>query len=368
MNKKKSLIEERNKLLGEMNLIVRDLTNISDEIEVRTLQKSFDSKKIRVEEIDRELREYEKGTTKGESRNMNLEQAKQDLANYIKGAETRNLNTTNGSAILTDVLHDEIVVKILENADLLKECKVLTTVNGSLAIPVEGELVGAKILDEGEVLTEDDTQFTTKKVETFRIESLISLTKDVLFKSNLKLEEFTIQLLARRIAKTIVQAISVGDDKGAFEGVNTINRVDAELNADNIIALVYGQKKYHQEKSILMMNRNTFVKVKQMKDTQGNYIMITNALGAGYTVLGVPVEVVAEMPDNEITIGNFEGYTVVMHQNVEITKVDKDYQSLSKGMVNMFGTSYMGGAISQTDAFATLNGATVLAKVTKRVA
>lgn len=365
MNKKKLLIEERNTLIQELEKMcdVKEIRKIGDEEH----QRLFKEKRNRVDKINNQLKDFE-GTTKGEKRNMNLEQAKQDLANYIKGAETRTLDTSNGSAILTDVLHDEIVVKILENADLLKSCKVLTTVNGTLSIPVEGELVGAKILDEGEVLTADDTQFTTKKVETFRIESLISLTKDVLFKSNLKLDEFTIQLLARRIAKTIVKAIAVGDSKGAFEGINTINRVDGELNADNIIALVYGQKKYHQEKSVLMMNRDTFVKVKQMKDAQGNYIMITDALGKGYTVLGVLVEVVAEMPKDEITIGNFEGYTVVIHQNVEITKVDKDYQSLSKGMVNMFGTSYMGGAISQTDAFATLNGTVVTQIRAKKVA
>lgn len=45
MNKKKLLIEERNSILSDMNLIVSDLTKTKDDREIRMLNKEFENKK-----------------------------------------------------------------------------------------------------------------------------------------------------------------------------------------------------------------------------------------------------------------------------------------------------------------------------------
>lgn len=56
MNKKKLLIEERNSILSDMNLIVSDLTKTKDDREIRMLNKEFENKKKRIELIDQTIK------------------------------------------------------------------------------------------------------------------------------------------------------------------------------------------------------------------------------------------------------------------------------------------------------------------------
>ena len=49
-----------------MNLIVSDLTKTKDDIEIRTLNKEFENKKKRVEQIDKQLKKF-KGETRAVS-------------------------------------------------------------------------------------------------------------------------------------------------------------------------------------------------------------------------------------------------------------------------------------------------------------
>ena len=52
MNKKKFLIEERNSILSDMNLIVSDLTKTKDDIEIRMLNNEFENERTQKEVAD----------------------------------------------------------------------------------------------------------------------------------------------------------------------------------------------------------------------------------------------------------------------------------------------------------------------------
>ena len=52
MNKKKFLIEERNSILSDMNLIVSDLTKTKDDIQIRMLNNEFENERTQKEVAD----------------------------------------------------------------------------------------------------------------------------------------------------------------------------------------------------------------------------------------------------------------------------------------------------------------------------
>jgi HK97 family phage major capsid protein len=102
-----------------------------------------------------------------------------------------------------------------------------------------------------------------------------------------------------------------------------------------------------------MMNTNVLAAVRKMKDSEGAYLWRPGmAAGDGATLLGYPIEEVAEMPDLaadslSVAFGNFEqGYTVTDRMG---TRILRD-PFTNKPYVHFYTTKRVGGGVVNSEA------------------
>jgi HK97 family phage major capsid protein len=123
--------------------------------------------------------------------------------------------------------------------------------------------------------------------------------------------------------------------------------------ADKLIDLVYALRAPYRDKACFMMNTNVLAAVRKMKDSEGAYLWRPGmAAGDGATLLGYPIEEVAEMPDLaadslSVAFGNFEqGYTVTDRMG---TRILRD-PFTNKPYVHFYTTKRVGGGVVNSEA------------------
>ena len=257
MNKKKLLIEERNSLLSDLELIVSNLTKVKDNVEIRRLNIKFDNKKKRVEQIDKELRNF-----KGETREMSK-----------KALEFRAMTTTEGANFLENDVAQEVVKKIFEGEKVLEGMKLYNSMNHQLDVVVENSIgADAVVVGEGIEGGIDDT-IDTKKVsfESERLTTTINVTNKMLQDTSFDLDSYITEILTRRLRRKLVDLVINGTEDKKFIGL--LNKTAMEVNTldyDALIDLIYTMPSDLIEYNVVICNRKDFKKILKIKS---NYLV-----------------------------------------------------------------------------------------------
>ena len=323
MNKKKLLIEERNSLLRDLELIVSDLTNIKDNAEIRTLHVKFENKKKRVEEIDKELRNF-----KGETRDM----IKEVL-------EFRAMTTIEGANFLENEVAQEVVKKIFEGEKVLEGMKLYNSMNHQLDVVVENGIgADAVIVGEG-VEGGIDSTIDTKKVsfESERLTTTIEVTNKMLQDTSFDLDSYVTEILTRRLRRKLVDLVINGTTDKRFIGLlnKTATQV-TELDYDALIDLIYTMPADLVESNVVICNRNDFKKILKIKSIDGTPIVLASIEGQGarYTILGHEIIVNEKVAEGTIIFANLgQAIGMLVKDGITITKVSNtDANLVRKGL------------------------------------
>jgi len=121
------------------------------------------------------------------------------------------------------------------------------------------------------------------------------------------------------------------------------------IAADDLITLTHTLKTAYRPGAKFYMNDAELEKVRKLKDTEGNYLFRAGITeGAPSTLLGKPIVIAEEIPDDLIGYGDLpKAYYIVDHTSG--TRMVRDNITLP-GWVKMLTTRYVGGGLIDSNA------------------
>jgi HK97 family phage major capsid protein len=138
---------------------------------------------------------------------------------------------------------------------------------------------------------------------------------------------------------------------GAIQVVNST--AAATLTADGILNLIYALPTEFTNGAVFLMNRNTMLAIRKLKDGQGNYLWQPSYVaGQPSTLAGYPVIEMPDMPNlaaNSLSVafGNFdEGYLILDRAGVRVLR--DPYTN--KPFVMFYTTKRVGGGVLNPEA------------------
>lgn len=380
----KALKEKRNSLVAEMETMLQ-----TAETEVRALateeQEKFTQLKNEITEIDNTIAIAEEKRSEAtvevvdnqnnEKRGNNMEFTKdmetRGIEQFLRkeaGEEVRAMNMTSGGALMPVHLYGEIIEKIFEVAPLFAKTRLFTPVNGQLDILAEDDIEKATFVGDMENLTAND--FTTKKVslKQKRVGSAIELSQHLVNDSGVDVVNYSISLLAKRIAMALDRVIvngktSSNQPEGLLSAPEECDIKAASKTAidfDDVIEVYNSMAPQLIGDACWIIGRAEFNKIVKLKDTTGNYYVVKDVANAAtpYKLLGLPVFVTDAMPSNTgvgnervLILANLEAaYATMIKKAVELKSVVGDTTQALRGSQLLVMDMFCDGAIINSQA------------------
>mgnify|MGYP001048961313 CR=1 FL=1 len=202
-------------------------------------------------------------------------------------------------------------------------------------VPVENwfydEATGDITMDYAEEFTEGEStsgKFKSISLAGFLGRAITDVSKSLINNSNFDIVNFTINRMAKSIAKWIEKELLIGTNK-KIEGLQGVTqKVTAKaadkVTADEIIDLQESIPDVYQADAYFIMNKKTRTAIRKLKDGQGNYLLNKDANSRwGYTLFGKDVYTSDAMPEmaagkRAIYYGDYKGLAVKVSEDVTI--------------------------------------------------
>ena len=379
----KALKEKRNSLVAEMESMLQ-----TAETEVRALaieeQEKFTQLKNEIADIDNTIAIAEEKRSEAtvevvdnkiEERGTEMEFTKEmetrGIEQFLRkeaGEEVRAMNMTSGGALVPTHLYGEIIEKIFEVAPLFAKTRLFTPVNGQLDILAEDDIEKATFVGDMENLTAND--FTTKKVslKQKRVGSAIELSQHLVNDSGIDVVNYSVSLLAKRIAMALDRVIvngqtSANQPEGLLSAPAECDIEAASKSAidfDDVLEVYNNMSPQLIGGSCWIVGRKEFNKLVKLKDATGNYYVVKDIANTAtpYKMLGLPVFVTDAMPANTgagnervLILVNLEAaYATMIKKAVELKSVVGDTTQALRGSQLLVMDMFCDGAIINSQA------------------
>lgn len=364
---KKQLKEQRAKLEKTKNVL---MNNTMEQRSYKE-QKAIDEMNDKIRAIDIQLKDFKRETRKVEVNNMdkNMEQRKA-LEGFIRTKECRDLNTSNGGAVIPTSISEEIVEKLDETAPLFGRVVKLNPVAGNLEILKEKEVGQAGFFGEAEDLDISDFEFEKVKLEQRRAGTVIQLTQKLVNDSGIDIVDYANNLLVRRLAKTLDKAMILGTvEKEEFEGlVNApvkceVQPLGEEVGIDDYMNTLNAMHPTLQENAIWVVSRAEFNKLALMKDQLGHYYLTRDIIDGKpqYRLFGCEVCVsddVAQVEGVQAFLVNVqEAFAGIIKKDMELKHINADTKNALRGSVTILLDAYCDIKIKNEEAIRVLKAA-----------
>lgn len=169
-------------------------------------------------------------------------------------------------------------------------------------------------------------------IASYKLASFIKMDEDFVNDAQFNIEKATIKRFGKSIARTEDTSFVNGtgeaeptgilhESKGAEIGVNSI-----VLTYDSVIELFFSLDKDYRKNAVWMMNDQTALTLRKLKDTDGNYLWNHS----NDTILGKPVMISNDMPDvgagsKPIAFGDFSYYWIVQRKPVTLRTLTEQF-------------------------------------------
>ena len=361
---KKHLKEQRAKLEKTKNILMQKSMKQRSYKE----QKAIDEMNDQIRSIDIQLKSFKAETRKVEVNNMdkNIEQRKA-LEGFIRTKECRDLNTSNGGAVIPTSISEQIVEKLDETAPLFGRVVKLTPVNGNLEILKEKEVGQAGFVGESTDLDVSDFEFEKVKLEQRRAGTVIQLTQKLVNDSGVDIVDYANNILVRRLAKTLDRAMILGTvEQEQFEGLcNTPEECEVaplglEVTIDDYMNTLNAMHPTLQGDAVWVMSRTEFNRISLKKDNLGNYYLTRDIIDGKpqYRLFGCEVCVsddMAEVEDVHAYLANFkEAFGGIIKKDMELKHINADTKNALRGSVTMILDVYADVKIKNEQAIRVL--------------
>ena len=145
---------------------------------------------------------------------------------------------------------------------------------------------------------------------------------------------------------------AAGTSWGQVQQVGTI--VSGDITADSLIKLYYSLKDAHMKRASFLMHRTVVQSIRLLKEATTNQYLWQPGLAAGApdTLMGVPVNMAADMPlasagSLSVAVGDFKAaYQIVDRHGIRILRDP----FTEKPFVKFYATARVGGDVVNFDA------------------
>lgn len=287
--------------------------------------------------------------------------------------ETRALivgDDTKGGYLAPAEFQDEVIKGIVEISPIRQAVRVGSTGAGEVILP---KLTGRPTASwVGEDEERDETTMTYGQIEipVHELACFIDVSLRLLEDSAINVESEISSELSQEFAVKENAAFSDGNGVKKPLGIQQaagvgeiVNGHATNINADQLIGLMYAMPAAYRNNGSWLMNGTTLGKVRTLKDGNGNYLWQPSyQAGQPSTLLGRPVIEDPTMPDAAngtfpIIYGDFnKAYRV--YDRVGMSILRDPYTQATKGMVRFHARRRVGGSPILTEALRKLKMAT----------
>lgn len=338
----KALIEKRNALVEEINKVFE-----TAEAETRALtseeQEAFTAKTQELKDLDATIKMVKEARSLEEMDVPTEERKSVEADEKVEDTEVRQFETfirenragemkigDNGAVIPTTIAN-----QILDTVKQIAPLYGLATkfnVKGKLEFPVAKNAITTAYSEEFTALTSSAVGFDKRTLDGFLVGALSKVSVSLINNSQFDIVNYVINKVAESIALFLEKEIISGEGTTKMTGVlvdTLVKKVETAGDvptADEFIAVQVEVPQAYQAGCAWLVSNKTLLAMRQMKDTNGRYFLqndLTN--GFGYTFLGKPVMVSDQMTDTNVVYGDFSGYFVNIHENINIKVLNEKY-------------------------------------------
>lgn len=260
----------------------------------------------------------------------------------------------------------DLIKGVTEISPIRSIARVRTTSNRGIEVPKRTGQFSASWVAETATRTET-TGYTTGllQIDAHELYALVDISQAMLEDSAFDLESEMSTEFGEQFAKAegtaFVSGDSIGKPQGFTDstaGVSATDSGDANnLTANGIIDLMYDIKSDYMNNASFVMNRDTFGKVLQLEDSEGQKIFVNSmsyVSGAPATIMGKPFILAEDMPSvsagtKPIAYGDFSrAYTIVDRVNLSVMR--DPYSQATSGNIRYVARRRVGGAVVLAEA------------------
>jgi HK97 family phage major capsid protein len=282
------------------------------------------------------------------SRQELLQDHKRAFANYIRKGIEGDLallekgvyeeNEGDGGYLLPPDVYETLMARLFQQSPMRNIAKVTT---------ISSDALDYLQTDEG------IEQFKPLSIEAYELVGQPKATQRLIDDSELDIFAWLIDKLVEIFARKENQAFINGDGSGKPSGIlqGTIC-IEGALDSDSIIKLYYELPDEFAKNATFLMNRSTAQYVRLLKDGTDQYLWNPGlALGVTDTLMGAPVLLASDMPNDAIAISDFKySYQIVDKFGIRILR--DPYTE--KPFVKFYSTKRVGGRIVEANAIRVL--------------
>lgn len=380
----KFLIEKRNSIVEEINNLFT-----AAETEKRALtedeQSTFEAKTAELKALDktieakREARaltmmddETPKTPEKKEEKRSTEELEERAFETYLR--EQRDGEMTKGAngAVIPTTIANRIIDTVKQVAPIY----ALTTkfnVKGKLQFPVAKGSITTGYQEEFTDIASSAVSFENVELDGYLIGALSKVSVSLINNAQFDIVGYVVNKIAQSIAEFLEKELIVGatNIKGitdtSYEGKGVVKVETATkdvVTADDLIDTQAALKMNVQDGCAWLMNQKMLTTVRKLKDGNDQYILNPDVrTGFGMELLGKPVMISDEMPDNTVVYGNWAAMYVNIHEDINIRQLNEVYAA--QHGVGFVAWAELDAKLVEQDKFAKLTVKTVAARAAK---
>ncbi len=379
----KFLIEKRNSIVEEINNLFT-----AAETEKRALtedeQSTFEAKTAELKALDktieakREARsltmmddETPKTPDKKEKRSTE-ELEERAFETYLREQRTGEMAKGDNGAVIPQTIASRIIDTVKQVAPIY----ALTTkfnVKGKLQFPVAKGSITTGYQTEFTDIASSAVSFENVELDGYLIGALSKVSVSLINNAQFDIVGYVVNKIAQSIAEFLEKELIVGatNIKGitatSYEGKGVVKVETATkgvVTADDLIDTQAALKMNVQDGCAWLMNQKMLTTVRKLKDGNDQYILNPDVrTGFGMELLGKPVMISDEMPDNTVVYGNWAAMYVNIHEDINIRQLNEVYAA--QHGVGFVAWAELDAKLVEQDKFAKLTVKTVAASAAK---
>ena len=214
--------------------------------------------------------------------------------------------------------YDSRLIDILNEENIMRNLGHKITTSGDHKINIAATKPAAAWIDEGEALTFGDATFSQTLLDAHKLHVAIKVTEELLYDNAFNLESYIITEFGKALANAEEDAFLNGDGTGkplglfAETGGGTLaETLTAGIKSDDMISLIYALKRPYRKSASFIMNDQTLIALRKLKDSNGAYIWQPSyQAGESDRILGYAIHTSAYAPKVAIAFGDYSYYNI----------------------------------------------------------
>jgi HK97 family phage major capsid protein/HK97 family phage prohead protease len=349
-------------IIDEPNITLTEEPKMSKEKTLKELRAQMEALEAEVRaEVGNtvEVREIEESQEDIEMRGV-----EQFIKGNIMAPEVRTMTTTTGSITVPVNLSNQIIEKLVEQAQLFGRAKSFSPVSGNLEILREQTIGGATFIGEMENAAMSDFTFDKVVLEQRRAATAIELSQQLVNDSGINVIEYATGVMTKRLAREMDKSVLTGvKTNKQFEGiltdagvqtVATIAAADSEaVVLDKLLDVTLAVHPDYLDGAVFVVGRPFFNKIAKLKDANGQYHLVKDIVNGkpAYRLFGHEVLIQDNMPALaagvvNVVFANFGvAYATMIKRGAQFKRISDDTTQALRGSHLLMLDIYADGKI-----------------------